>query len=123
MFYTNQDVLSGFSAEHRIWQGIPSIEVTRKGRIFLTFYSGGTKEEIGNYAVLIKSDSGSDFSEPIAAAYKEGHRCYDSCLWIDPYERLWFTWACAPEHAVYGAVCENPDASDQLHEHALGGRT
>ena len=110
MFYTNQDVLSGFSTEHRIWQGIPSIEVTRKGRIFLTFYSGGTKEEIGNYAVLIKSDSGSDFSEPIAAAYKERHRCYDSCLWIDPLDRLWFTWACAPDHAVYGVVCENPDA-------------
>lgn len=110
MFYTNQEILSKYSTEYRIWQGIPSIEVTKKGRIFLTFYSGGTDEEIGNYAVLLKSDSGCDFSEPIAVAIEEGHRCYDPCLWIDPLDRLWFTWACAPDHAVYGVVCENPDA-------------
>ena len=110
MFYTNPEILGNYTAENRLWQGIPSIEVTKNGRIFVTFYSGVTEEAIGNYVVLIKSDDGKTFSEPIAAAFKEGHRCYDPCLWIDPLNRLWFTWACAPEQAVYGAVCENPDA-------------
>lgn len=81
-----------------------------KGRIFVTFYSGETEETIGNYVVLLKSDDQKTFSEPIAVAYEEEHRCYDPCLWIDPLHRLWFTWAYAPEQAVYGVVCDNPDA-------------
>lgn len=110
MLCTNPNELKRFYSENRIWQGIPSIEVTEKGRIFLTFYSGGTKEELGNYAVLIRSDNGGDFSEPIAAAFLEDHRCFDPCLWIDPLKRLWFTWSCSPDNAVYGAICDNPDA-------------
>lgn len=110
MFYTDSDKLKKYTAENRLWQGIPGIEVTKKGRIFLTFFSGGIKEEIGNYVVLIKSDDGKSFSEPIAVAYEDGRRCYDPCLWIDPLNRLWFIWAYAPEHAVYGVVCDNPDA-------------
>ena len=110
MFYTDSDKLKKYTAEKRLWQGIPGIEVTKKGRIFLTFFSGGIKEEIGNYVVLIKSDDGKSFSEPIAVAYEDGRRCYDPCLWIDPLNRLWFIWAYAPEHAVYGVVCDNPDA-------------
>ncbi len=110
MLCTNPDDLKRFYSENRIWQGIPSIEVTEKGRVFLTFYSGGTREEIGNYVILVKSDDGMDFSEPVAAAFLEDHRCFDPCLWIDPLKRLWFTWSCSPDNAVYAAVCDNPDA-------------
>lgn len=96
-----------------MWQGIPGIEVTRGGRIFSTFYSGGTKEDVNNFVVLLKSDNGKDFGEPmIAAAFKEAYRCYDPCLWIDPLNRLWFTWACAPEPAVYAVICGDPDADE-----------
>jgi hypothetical protein len=49
---TDCSQLKKYGTAYRLWQGIPGIEVTRKGRIFLTFYSGGTKEEIGNYVVL-----------------------------------------------------------------------
>lgn len=110
MFCTNSEELKKYTAENRLWQGIPGIEVTKKGRIFVTFYSGETEETTGNYVVLIMSDDGDNFSEPIAVAFDEGHRCYDPCLWIDPLKRLWFMWAYAPENAVYGVVCENPDA-------------
>lgn len=106
MFCTDLDLLKKYRTEKRLWQGIPGIEVTKKGRIFSTFYSGGINEQIGNFVVLLKSDNGIDFSEPIAAAYEPGRRCYDACLWIDPLDRLWFTWACAPDHAVYATVCE-----------------
>ena len=112
MFITDKSELQQFHKDNRIWQGIPGIEVTPKGRIFSTFYSGGTKEEVGNYVVLLKSDDGIDFGTPIAVAYRENYRCYDPCLWLDPLKRLWLIWACAPEFAVYAVICDNPDAAE-----------
>ena len=113
MLITDIEKLKQYVTERRVWQGIPSIEVTEAGRIFITFYSGGTSEGFENYCVLIKSDSdGADFSEPIAVAYLENHRCFDPCLWIDPLNRLWFTWAKSPEDGLYGAICDNPDADE-----------
>ena len=114
MFIDNEAELERFSAKHRLWQGIPGIEVSPKGRIFSTFYSGGTREYKGNFAVLLKSDdNGKTFSEPIAAAYREEGRCYDATLWIDPLGRLWWTWTYAAEcegTGVYGVICEDCDA-------------
>ena len=54
MFITEKSQLKKFSTPYRLWQGIPGIEVTKKGRIFSTFYSGGTKEEVNNFVVLLK---------------------------------------------------------------------
>lgn len=111
MLITDPKRLQAFYSSQRIWQGIPSVEVTPKGRIFVTFYSGGTKEEIGNFAmVVISDDGGESYSEPIAAAYLEDHRCYDPCLWIDPLGRLWFTWSICPNDGLYAAICDDPDA-------------
>lgn len=113
MLITEKEALIKYSTPYRLWQGIPSIEVTSKGRIFVTFYSGGTMEQIGNFSmVLVSDDGGKTFSEPVVVAYKENHRCYDPNLWIDPQGRLWFTWAVAPNHAEYGAYCENPDGDE-----------
>lgn len=112
MLITDKNELKKYTHEHRIWQGIPSIEVTKGGRIFSTFYSGGIKEDIDNYVMLVKSDDGVNFSEPIAVLFKKDYRCYDPCLWIDPLGRLWFTWALMPEHATYAVICDNPDADE-----------
>lgn len=114
MLITNPRELRRFYTEKRLWQGIPSVEVTKKGRVFVTFYSGGVKEEIGNFAMVVKSDDGISYTEPIVAAYMDGYRCYDPCLWIDPLGRLWFTWSICPNDALYGAICDDPDA-DELH--------
>lgn len=81
--------------------------------MFSCFYTGGVKEGSGNYVVLLKSDDGTSFGDPIAVVYKEGnYRCLDGCLWIDPLGRLWFTWAVMPENATYGVICDDPDAED-----------
>ena len=69
MLITDKTKLKEYTTENRIWQGIPGIEVTKKGRIFACFYSGETKETIGNFCLLIKSEDGENFSEPIAVAY------------------------------------------------------
>lgn len=112
MLMTDKKALKNYNSSKRIWQGIPSIEVTKKGRIFVTFYSGGTAEEIGNYVILLKSDDGIEYGEPIAVCYEDGHRCFDPCLWIDPLGRLWLTWSRCPDDGVYGAICDNPDADE-----------
>ena len=113
MLITDKKELEKYSSPYRIWQGIPSIEVTKKGRIFMSFYSGETDEEIGNYAMVIFSDDGEIFSEPIAVAVKEDNRCYDPCLWIDPLGRLWFIWAESPfPFRVCGVICDDPDADE-----------
>lgn len=49
-----------FRDDYRRWQGIPSIEVTDKGRIFVNFYSGQDAEVGGNIMVLCVSDDGGD---------------------------------------------------------------
>ncbi len=114
MLITEKEQLLEYSKEKRLWQGIPGIEVTDKGRIFLTFYTGKIGEQIGNYVLLFKSDDGGvDFGEPIVAVLpKKTSRCYDACLWIDPLGRLWFTWATAPDYAVHAVICDDPDADE-----------
>ena len=80
-------------------------------RTFITFYSGQTAETYGNYVLLLKSDSDTDFGEPIAVVQKEGKfRCFDPVLWIDPLERLWMIWNVMPGEEVRGCICEDPDA-------------
>ncbi|MBQ7090498.1 MAG: exo-alpha-sialidase, partial [Clostridia bacterium] len=111
MLITDRSLLEKFDSRHRVWQGIPGIARTKKGRTFISFYSGETSETYGNYAVLLKSDADNDFGEPIAAIKKEGKfRCFDPVLWIDPLDRLWFFWNVMPGEEVYAAICENPDA-------------
>lgn len=98
---------------HRIWQGIPAIERTPKGRTFISYYTGGVTEEIGNYVCLYKSDDEIEFGEPIAICYAENGRCFDANLWIDPLGRLWFSWTHVdPECRIYTAICDDPDADE-----------
>lgn len=112
MLITDGKKLREYYSDRRLWQGIPGIEVTKNGRIFSAFYSGGCDEEVGNYVVLLKSDDGIDFGEPIAVAYKENARCFDECIWIDPLGRLWLIWSVMPDNGVYGVICDDPDADE-----------
>ena len=113
MLITDPSKLREFYADRRIWQGIPGIARTKGGRTFVSIYSGDVKETYGNYVFVIKSDNDHDFSDPIVAAKKEGKfRCFDSVLWIDPLDRLWFIWNVMPGEQVYASVCEDPDADE-----------
>ena len=41
----------------RSWQGIPGIERTKNGRLWVTWYSGDTGEgDMGNYALAVRTD-------------------------------------------------------------------
>ncbi len=103
----------------RTWQGIPGLERTATGRVFASWFTGGTKEpEPENTVVLAYSDDdGKTFSTPMAMAlpFQDGTRCYDPCLWIDPKGRLWYLFnrslKDSTQHGVYARICEQPDAT------------
>lgn len=77
------------------FQGIPGVEITPNGRLWATWYAGGTGEGPENYVLLITSiDKGKTWSKPIAVIDPPGNvRAYDPTLWIDPEKRLWLFWA------------------------------
>lgn len=108
--------LRQYRSDLRLWQGVPGIEVTRGGRIYLCFCSGGVKTQPGNYVALCRSDDGVTYSEPIAVARCEGGRCYDASLWIDPLGRLWFCFTKTPDAALFAALCKDPDAPEPIFE-------
>lgn len=87
--------------EYRAWQGCPTIAVTRKGRIFAGWYTGGAFEPcIHNYNVLVKSDdNGENWSFPlitIHSDYEKRNRNIDIQLWVDHENQLWVMWTVSP---------------------------
>lgn len=109
-----------FQDSYRRWQGIPSIEVSRKGRIFINFYSGQDAEVGGNIMVLCTSDNGGkSFSSCTAVVEHPDPSCriYDPNLWLDPDGRLWMFYTQARgfndgRSGVWAVICDDPDADE-----------
>ena len=81
----------------RQYQGCPTIAVTRKGRIFAGWYSGGTCEpHIENYNLVVTSDDGgTTWSEPLLIIPSSQERmvhALDIQMWMDPQNRLHICW-------------------------------
>ena len=84
-----------FQDDYRRWQGIPSIEVTEKGRIFVNFFSGQGAEVGGNFLMLCTSDNrGETFRSCVTVIEHPDPLCriYDPCLWISPAGELWMIY-------------------------------
>ncbi len=103
---------------HRTWQGIPGLERTAKGRVFASWFSGGPKEPAPENEVYLSQsdDSGKTFTAPrVMAGPKDGARCYDPTLWIDPKGRLWYVFNRSnkdtAKHDVWARICDDPDAT------------
>ena len=90
---TNHSIPAYLSAG-RQWQGIPSLEKTAGGRIFVCWYSGGATEEPGNVIIREKSDDGGEsFTDGLVLVRHDDPavRCFDPALWIDPEGRFWLS--------------------------------
>ena len=106
-----------FQDSYRRWQGIPSIEVSKKGKIFIDFYSGQDAEVGGNILVLCTSTNGGQSFHSCSTVVEHPDkecRIYDPNLWIDPLGRLWMTYNQAKgfndgRSGVWAAICEQPD--------------
>jgi len=118
MLITDKEILKNYYTEARQWQGIPSLDITKNGRIFATWYSGGHTEMFGNYCLLVYSDDGGlSFSEPIAVIDVGGSaRAYDPCVFCDPLGRLWFFYSVMPNNRVEYVLCNDPDGAVLLFE-------
>lgn len=106
-----------FQDTYRRWQGIPSIEITQKGRIFINFYSGQDAEVGGNIMVLcVSDDNGSTFRscETVIEHPDPACRIYDPNLWLLPNGTLWMFYTQAKgfndgRSGVWCTACRNPD--------------
>ena len=102
----------------RIWQGIPGLERTVKGRVFVSWFTGGDKEPAPENTGLLcySNDQGQTFTEPQAVALPQaGTRCFDPTLWIDPKGRLWYIFNRGNKetavHDVWARICADPEAT------------
>ncbi|MCI5651875.1 MAG: glycoside hydrolase [Ruminococcus bromii] len=107
-----------FQDSYRRWQGIPSIEVSDRGRIFVNFYGGQDAEVGGNIMVLcVSDDHGKTFRSCATVVEHPDPSCriYDPNLWFDPHHRLWMTYTQAHgfndgRSGVWATICEDADA-------------
>ncbi len=106
-----------FGDAKRLWQGIPSIERTRDGRLFVAWYSGGVAEgATENYCLLaISDDENRSWSQPLLVVQgTAGVRTGEPLPWLDPQGRLWLLWnEVHPDKARRGTWairCDQPDA-------------
>lgn len=90
---------------NRAWQGCPSVAVTRAGRLFAAWYTGGVLEPcIHNFNVLVVSDDrGESWSKPILTVLtdeKTRTRNIDMQLWITEENHLWAMWTRSPLYNI-----------------------
>ncbi len=100
--------LGKYLTKKRKWQGVPSVEVTENGRVYVAFYSGGKDEQLGNFCVLLAGNENDGFTEIAAADAGRFGRCFDPALWTDEKGRLWLFFATMPKMRTYAVICENP---------------
>ncbi|WP_228484997.1 sialidase family protein [Cellulosimicrobium sp. JZ28] len=106
-----------FQDEHRMWQGIPSIERTAGGRLYVDWYTGMETETGGNFVLAVTSDDeGRTWDGPrfVVEHPDPQVRVYDPALWRDPADRLWMFWNQSRDFfdgrvGVWASVSENPD--------------
>lgn len=86
----------------RSWQGIPGIERTKGGRLWVTWYSGEAGEgDMGNYAMAATSgDEGKTWTKPMVIEGSKGTRIGDPLPWIDPKGRLWIFYTQLTKNSV-----------------------
>ena len=98
-----------YHESERAWQGAPSIAMTKGGRLFVGFMSGGIYEpDPRNHILIIYSDDkGDTWSEPILVieSKPEEHlRDYEIELWCAPSGELWMFWAEVPYKEGLGSI-------------------
>jgi hypothetical protein len=86
------------SLPKKTWQGVPSIAVTKKGRLFICIYTGGESEpHPDNYTALYYSDdNGKSWSKPVFITYSNRETCVqtiDLQAFINKEGKLQLFWA------------------------------
>lgn len=81
----------------RKFQGIPSLAISPKGKLWITWYAGNNpKEDHTNYVVVASSSNGGITFEEKHIIEPDGEgpvRAFDPELWVSPDGALWSFWA------------------------------
>ena len=98
----------------RKFQGCPTIAVTKGGRIYMGWYSGGTREpHMENYNVVVYSDDdGKTWSEPLLvmeSSKEDLIHALDVQLWLDNDGKLHVFWVQNDTHVDNGEVTWSGD--------------
>lgn len=106
----------------RMYQGVPSIECSRNGRLWATWFGGGTGEGYLNYIMLFTSgDGGNTWSNLKLVIDPDGDgplRATEPVVWLDPNGRLWLIWnqyplgLPGPASETWAIVADNPDSEN-----------
>ncbi len=101
------------------WAGIPGIERTPGGRLFVVWFSGGPKEPAPENAVYmtVSDDGGASFAPAWQPALpRDGARAFDPTLWLAPDGVLWLIFNRGNPRSdindVHARLCRTPDAPD-----------
>ena len=103
-----------FAENIRQFQGCPTLAVTPGGRIYLGWYSGGTREpHMENYNLVIYSDDGGkSWSDHLLVIPSDKERlihALDIQLWCDPEGKLHVCW-------VQNNVLPDPEVMPEAKE-------
>lgn len=116
-FCENVDIRPGIAddEENRAWQGVPSIAITAKGRLFAAFMSGGIYEPDPRNCVYViaSDDKGKSWTKPIMTINsipEKRIRISDGELFTDPRGRLWLVYCATP----YKAGLAMPDYDQKM---------
>ena len=101
------------------WAGIPGVEITPGGRLFIAWYSGGEKEPDPENTIYLctSADHGATFTPPeILAVPRDGARAFDPTLWLAPTGALWLIFnrgnKDTAQHGIFARICAQPDAGN-----------
>lgn len=100
-FMRPPDVIKEPDQSHRLssrkFQGIPSLAISPKGKLWVTWYAGSNpKEDHTNYVVVASSSNGGKTFEEKHIIEPDGAgpvRAFDPELWVSPDGVLWSFWA------------------------------
>lgn len=110
-----------YSEESRKFTGIPSIAVTRSGKMWAVWYAGSTAgEDDNNYVVLSASDNNGASWEEILVIDPDGKgpiRTFDPEIWLAPDNTLCIFWAQTQKHdgtvsGVWAMRTTDPEKKD-----------
>ena len=94
---TNPNTVENYSPENRKFTGIPSLTVSREGRMWAVWYTGITPDEdFNNYVIVATSGDQGETWKEVLAIDPDGPgpvRAFDPEIWIDPEGKLWIFWA------------------------------
>ena len=110
---------TGHELIDRNWHCIPTIAVTKGGRIYASYESGGNNEpQDANYLIVSCSDDGGSTWQDLWWIYNHNNSSSvnDSQIWVDPDGRLWITYQQRNAGSgfdkfvgCWAAVINNPD--------------